>query len=116
MQCRHCTTGLRETQDHLEECTFFRKYRDTLDLTKGEHKLIFWRNVTHVLKDLKTANKDMFDRTIDVIKPDQINDATRSDNCSSKQGHASPVSDGETRTRGCEGLRTYASVAIVPGT
>ena len=112
MHCRHCTSGLRETQNHIEECTFFRKYRDTLDMTKGEHKLIFWRRVTRVLKDLKNANKDMFDHTIDVIKPDQINDATRSETCSSEQGRASPVSDGETRTRGREGLRTYASVAI----
>ena len=59
MHCRHCTTGLRETQKHIEECTFFRKYRETLDLTKGEHKLIFWRRVTRVLKDLKIANKDI---------------------------------------------------------
>ena len=56
MHCRYCTTGHRETQDHLEECTFFRKYRDTLDLTKGDHKLIFWRRVTCVLKDLKIAS------------------------------------------------------------
>ena len=53
----------------------------------------------------------MFDHTIDVIKPEQINDATRSETCSSEQGHASPVSDGETRTRGREGLRTSAGVA-----
>ena len=50
MHCRHCTTDLRETQDHLEECTFFRKYRNTLDLTRGDHKLIFWRRITRVLK------------------------------------------------------------------
>ena len=60
-------------------------------LTKGVEKLIFWRRVTRVLKDLKIANKDMFDHTIDV--------------------HASPVSDGETRTRGREGLQTSAGVA-----
>ena len=53
----------------------------------------------------------MFDHTIDVIKPDHINDATRSETCSSEQGHASSVSDGETRTRGCEGLQIYAGVA-----
>ena len=109
MHCRHCTTGLRETQKHIEECTFFRKYRETLDLTKGEHKLIFWRRVTRVLKDLKIANKDMFDHTIGVINP--INDATRSETCSSEQGRASPVSDEETRTRGREGLWTSAGVA-----
>ena len=61
MHCRHCTTGLRETQDHLEVCTFFRKYRETLDMTRGDHKLIFWRRVTRVLMDLKIANKDIFD-------------------------------------------------------
>ena len=75
-------------------------------MTKGEHKLIFWRRVTRILKYLKNANKDMFDHTIDVIIPDQINDATQSETCSSEQGHASQVSDGETRTRGREGLRT----------
>ena len=53
----------------------------------------------------------MFDHTIDVIKPDQINDATRSETCSSEQEHGLPVSDGETRTRDCKGLRTSAGVA-----
>ena len=81
-----------------------------MDLTRADHKLIFWRRVTHVLKDLKLTNKDMFDHTIDVIKLDHINDATRSETCSSEQGHASSVSDRETRTRGCEGLRIYAGV------
>ena len=61
--------------------------------------------------DLKFANKDMFDHNFDVIKPDNINDATQSETCSSGQVHASSVSDGETRTRGCEGLRIYAGVA-----
>ena len=46
---------------------------------KGEHKLIFWRRVARVLKDLKFANKDMFDHIIGVINP--INDATRSEIC-----------------------------------
>ena len=86
MHCRHCTTGLRETQDHLEECTFFRKYRDTLDLTKGEHKLIFWRRVTLVLKDLKIAIKDVFDHTVDVIKHDQINDVKQSETVPASRG------------------------------
>ena len=53
MHCRHCTTGLRETQQHIEECTFFRKYRETLDLTKGGEKLIFWMKEICALKDLK---------------------------------------------------------------
>ena len=54
----------------------------------------------------------MFDHTIDVIKSNHINDATRSEACSSEQGHGSSVSDGETRTRGREGLQIYAGVAI----
>ena len=69
MQCRHCTTGARETQQHIEECTFFRKYRETLDLSKGGEKSIFWRKVICALKDLKLANKDMFDHTIGAIDP-----------------------------------------------
>ena len=104
MQCRHCTTGARETQQ--KECTFFRKYRETLDLSKGGEKLIFWRKVIRALKDLKLANKELFDHAIGAIDP--VNDATRSETSSSERGHASPVSDGETRTRGREGLRTSA--------
>ena len=61
--------------------------------------------------DLKLANKDMINHTFDVIKPDNINDATRSETCSSEQGHASLVSDGETHTSGREGLWTSAGVA-----
>ena len=53
----------------------------------------------------------MFDHTFDIIKPDNIIDATRSETCSNEQGRASPVSDVETRTRGHDGLRTSAGVA-----
>ena len=109
MHCRHCTTGARETQQHIEECTFFRKYRETLDLSKGGEKLIFWRKVISALKYLKLANKELFDHTIGAI--DTVNDATRSETGSNEQVHTSPVSDGETRTRDCEGLRTSAGVA-----
>ena len=94
MHCRHCTTGLRETQDHLEVCTFFKKYRETLDMTRRDQKLIFWRRITRVLMDLKITNKDMFDHNFGVIKPDNINDATRSETCPSGQVHASSVYDG----------------------
>ena len=112
MHCRHCTTGERETQDHLEVCTFFKQYRETLDLTIREQKLIFWRRITRVLKDLKITNKDMFNHSFGVIESDNINDATRSEICPSGQVHASSVSDGETHTRGREDLRIYAGVAI----
>ena len=61
--------------------------------------------------DLKITNKGMFDHNFGVIKPDNINDATRSEICPSGQVHASLVSDGETRTRGREGVRIYAGVA-----
>ena len=116
MHCRHCTTGERETQDHLEVCTFFRKYRETLDLTKGEHKLIFWRRVICVLKDLKSTNKDMFDHNFGVIESDNINDATRSKICPSGQVHASPVSDGETRTEVVRVLGSMPVWPLAPGT
>ena len=80
-------------------------------MTRGDHKL-FLGGTTRVLMDLKLANKDMFDHTFDVIKPDNINDTTQSETCSSEQRHASLESDGETRTRGHEGLRISAGVAI----
>ena len=50
MECKHCTTGDNETQDHLEKCTFFSKHRDGLDLTTRMHKLILWRSITQTLK------------------------------------------------------------------
>ena len=62
--------------------------------------------------DLKITNKDMFDHNFGVIKPYNINDATKSEICPSGQVHASSVSDGETRTRGRDGPRIYAGVAI----
>ena len=71
MGCRHCTSGENETQDHLETCTFFSKYRDGLDLTIIEHKLIFWRRVTRTIKDLKNSNKDSVDNNTRVIIPEQ---------------------------------------------
>ena len=54
----------------------------------------------------------MFDHNFGVIELDYINDTTRSEICPSRHVHASSVSEGETRTRGCEGLRIYAGVAI----
>ena len=54
----------------------------------------------------------MFDHNFGGIESDNINNATRSEICPSGQVHASAVSDGETSTRGCEGLRIYAGVAI----
>ena len=49
-------------------------YQETLDITRGDHKLIFWRRITRVLMDLRIANKDMFHHNFDVIKPDNINE------------------------------------------
>ena len=112
MHCRHCTTGKRETQDHLEVCTFFRKYRETLDLTIRDHKLIFWRRVTRILNDLNIANKDMFDNNFGGIESEYINDTTRSETCPSGRVPVTSVSDRETCIRGCEGPRIYAGVAM----
>ena len=106
MQCRHCTTGENETQQHIEECTFFNTYKGTLDLSKGGDKLIFWRKVISALKLLKLANKELFDHKSSAI--DTVNDAPRSEAGSNEQVHTSPVLGGETRTRDCEGLRTSA--------
>ena len=109
MQCRHCTTGGNETQQHIEECTFFNTYNGTLDLSKGGDKLIFWRKVISALKLLKLANKELFDHKSSAI--DTVNDAPRSETGSTEQVHTLPVYDGETRTRNREGLRTSAGVA-----
>ena len=77
MQCRHCNTGEIETQEHIETCIFFETYKGTLNLNKGEDKLIFWRKVITALKYLKLENKDLFDHRIGAI--DSVNDATRSE-------------------------------------
>ena len=76
MHCRHCITGENETQEHLEKCTFFRKYRESLDLTIREHKLIFWRRVTRILKDRKNDTKDTTDKDTGVIIPEHENNDT----------------------------------------
>ena len=77
MQCRHCTTGENETQQHKEECTFFNTYKGTLDLSKRGDKLIFWRKAITALKLLKLANKELFDHRSSAI--DSVNDATESE-------------------------------------
>ena len=71
MGCRHCTSGGNETQDYLETCTFFSKYREVLDLTIRMHTVIFWRQVTRTLKDLKNNNKYSVDNNTRVIIPEQ---------------------------------------------
>ena len=58
---------------------------------------------------MKLTNKDLFDHKIGAI--DSVNDAIRSVTGSEEQVNTSPVRDGETRTVGCEGLRTSAGVA-----
>ena len=55
------------------------------------------------------ANKELFDHKSTAI--DTANDAPRSEASSNEQVHTSPVSDGETHTRDCEGLWTSAGVA-----
>ena len=117
MECRHCTNGEHETQDHLERCSFLRNKREGLDLTIRMHKLIFWRHVTRTIKEIKDNNKDSKDNNTSIRISEQGYKDTTTGNCGSLpnpqgQGKAQPVSDRETCTRGCEGLRTYAGVAI----
>ena len=95
MQCRHCNTGETETQEHIETCTFFETHKGTLNLNKGEDKLIFWRKVITALKVMKLTNKDLFDHKIGAI--DSVNDAIRSEAGSEEQVNTSPVLHGETR-------------------
>ena len=39
MQCRLCTTGENETQEHLEKCEFTTEMRKNLDLGKRDDKI-----------------------------------------------------------------------------
>ena len=117
MECRHCTSGEHETQDHLERCSFFKTKREGLDLTIRMHKLIFWRRVTQTLKDIHVNNKDIVNNNTHIIIPQQgeigkYMGIRVSQPNPQGRGEAQPVSDRETCPRGSEGLETYAGVAI----
>ena len=45
-------------------------------MTRREHKLIFLRQVTHTLKDLKNDNKDNTDNNTGVMIPEHENNDT----------------------------------------
>ena len=65
-----------------------------------------WASVCFLFLNLGHQNIQSNDET------SFINDTTRSETYPSGQVHAPPVSDRETCTRGREGPRTYAGVAI----
>ena len=52
MQCRLCTTGENETQEHIEKCKFTTEMRNNLDLGKGDDKIVLWRKITRALKKI----------------------------------------------------------------
>ena len=117
MECRHCTSGEHETQDHLERCSFFKTKREGLDLTIRMHKLIFWRIVTRTLKDIHVNNKDIVNNNTNIIIPQKGEIGKYRGNHVSQpnpqgQGEVQPVSDRETCPRGRDGLETYAGVVI----
>ena len=58
MRCRYCITGAHETQEHLEECEFTRKMRTSLNLKNECERMIQWRNITRVLKELYKKDDD----------------------------------------------------------
>ena len=72
MECRHCTSGEHETQDHLERCSFFKTKREGLDLTIRIHKVIFWRRVTRTLKYSYMNNKDNVNNNTHITLPQQV--------------------------------------------
>ena len=109
MQCRHCNTGSDETQEHIERCTHFAKERETLNLDEGIGKLIFWRRVVYKLKCMKLQNKDLFDPKIGAMDSSM---GAISEDLATMQVHTYPVPSEEARTRGREGLRTSAGVAL----
>ena len=121
MQCRHCNTGCDETQEHIERCTHFAKERATLNLDGGIGKLIFWRRVVYKLKCMKLQNKDLFDHKLGAMDSSMgttimgtVDSSTvaTSEDLATMQVHTYPVPSEEARTRGREGLRTSAGVAL----
>ena len=81
------------------------------------HKVIFWRRVTQILKDIHVNNKDIVNNNTHITIPQQVEIGKYTGNCVSQpnpngQGEAQPVSDRETCLRGCEGFETKAGVAI----
>ena len=49
MQCRHCTSGADEKQEHLEVCGSTQELKGKLDLTKEKEHMIFWRKISNKL-------------------------------------------------------------------
>ena len=91
--------------------------REGLDLTIRKEKILFWRRVTRNLKDIYVNNKDIVNNETHTILPMNGVVEMNTVRCESQpnpevQGEALPVSDRETCPRGCEGLDTYAGVAI----
>ena len=52
MQCRHCTSGEDETQEHLEKCEFTKAMRKNFELENEREHMILWRKINRALKEL----------------------------------------------------------------
>ena len=76
MACRLCTSGGKETQDHLERCSFTKVMREDLDLTIRDEKIILWRRITRTLKDLYVNDKDILNNDTQNTLPSSGNVGT----------------------------------------
>ena len=52
MNCRYCTSGEEETQEHIETCDFSSEMRKKLNLNKEREHMILWRKITWKLNEV----------------------------------------------------------------
>ena len=59
MPFRQCKSGVNNTQEHLETCKFTKEMRTNLYLGKREDKIVVWRKITRVLKNVYDPNSNI---------------------------------------------------------
>ena len=79
MECRLCTSGENETQEHLKKCKFKKDMRKNLDLEIRDGKIVFWRKVTRALKEIYEPKTNVNKLIINIIDkaPNEIMRAHR---------------------------------------
>ena len=117
MQCILCTTGINETQEHLEKCDFTKKIRKNLDIGKRDDKIVLWRKIMRAVKEIYEPNINVNNKKDNKKTDSNINTSLDTKDCENTpnpdgQGEVLPAPSEETWNRGCEGLETQAVVAI----
>ena len=118
MQCRLCTTGENETQEHLEKCEFTTEMRKHLDLGKRDNKIVLWRKIISDLKEIYEPKSNVINKK---INKQTVNHTLGTKDCLNTpnpdgQGEVLPAPCQETCNRGLRVLKPMLLWPIVPGT